>query len=337
MEIRETLIQQNLRRFGTRIGLDHALAEEIHRAEKAGVRIVTAEDEIYPELLRTLPDPPPVLYVKGTLLKEDEAAVALVGTRRATVYGLNTARHLARGLAQCGITVVSGLAEGIDGAGHEGALEAKGRTIAVLGHGLNHLFPSCHRKLAEKIQDSGALVSEFPMGYPPLRENFPMRNRVISGLSLGVLVVEAPLKSGALITAREALDQGREVFAVPGPVSSSQSQGTHRLIKDGAKLVEDITDILEELAPPLKERLNRWKGESPVHPEPPIESGAGFVGGLDSEELKIYEAIPVSGASMAESLSRQTALSPGRTLSLLTELEMKGWVKQFPGRGYSRK
>ena len=332
------------------------LSAELRRTERAGVQMTTLLDESYPGLLKSIPDPPPILYVKGTLLEEDEAAVAVVGTRRATPYGLNAARHFGRALAQCGITVVSGLAEGIDGAAHEGALEAKGRTLAVLGHGLNFLFPLRHRKLADRITESGALVSEFPMAAPGLKENFPRRNRVIAGLSLGVLVAEAPLKSGALITAREALEQGRDVFAVPGPISSDRSRGTHQLLKEGAKLVEDVRDILQELAPALQERLIRWTGHGacrgsprlwapPPGVDPPTAGhpratrgllSERCVEGLSQEERKVYEAVPTGTGSTAESISRRAVLNPGRLLSVLTELEMRGLVRQIPGQGYSR-
>jgi len=306
------------------------LSAELRRAERAGVQMITLLDEPYPGLLKNIPDPPPVLYVKGTLLKEDEAAIAVVGTRRATPYGLNAARQFGRSLAQCGITVVSGLAEGIDGAAHEGALEAKGRTLAVLGHGLHFLFPSRHLKLADRITESGALLSEFPMAAPGLKENFPRRNRVIAGLSLGVLVAEAPLKSGALITAREALEQGREVFAVPGSIFSDRSRGTHQLLKEGAKLAEDVRDILEELGPALSSFVLSLSKDKQ------ISQDERCVEGLSEEEVKVYEAVPIGAGSTAESISRRAILNPGKLLSVLTELEMKGLVRQVPGQGYSR-
>jgi len=325
------------------------LSEELKRVEKAGVRIVTGADPDYPRLLKSIPNPPPVLYVHGSLWEEDEAAVALVGTRRATPYGLNVARGLAQKIAEAGITVVSGLAEGIDRAGHEGALEGKGRTIAVLGHGLSTLFPFHHRGLAQRIIQSGALVSEFPMEMEPLKENFPIRNRVIAGLSLGVVVVEAPLRSGALITAREALEQGREVFAVPGPVSSPQSKGTHQLLRDGARLLEGVADLFEELAPALKERVSRFHDVSSFPPSiPPFggtvegrrkrESSEDDVlkWGLSPEESQLYQTIPVATGVMMEALAHQAPLPPSRLLSALTTLELKGLVRQVPGQGYTR-
>ena len=307
-----------------------ALTNELELARKEGAQLVTVLDEEYPALLKAIPNPPVVLYVKGNLLQEDAAAVAIVGTRLATHYGLGVAKELARGLAKAGVTVVSGLAEGIDAAAHAGALEGGGRTLAVLGHGLQFIYPPDHRGLSQKIIESGALVSEFPMGIEPERGNFPRRNRVISGLSLGVIVAEAPVKSGALITAREALDQNREVFAVPGPVSSSKSTGAHQLIKDGAKLVESVYDVIEELFPQLHSRLGEWKelAVSLNSSKKPL--------GLSAQELEIYEKIPVAGASVVEALLQGTKLPPQKLLGVLTELELKGLVRQVPGRGYSR-
>ena len=287
----------------------------------------------YPRLLSEIHSPPEILHVKGTLVKEDEAAVAIVGTRAATPYGLAIAGQLAEELVGCGVTVVSGLAEGIDAAAHEGALKAGGRTIAVVGHGLSRIYPSQHRELAERIAESGCIVSEFPMGMPPLRENFPQRNRIISGLSLGTVVVEAPFKSGALITARFAMEQGREVFAVPGPISSRQSEGTHALLKDGAKLVGRVEDILEELAPHLKEYLKRYD----VPKGPSVRrTGVDLDRCLTGEESRVFQAVPVGSGTGLEAIARATALQPARLLSVLTGLELKGLVRQAPGRGFSR-
>ncbi len=303
--------------------------EELKKAEKAGVRIVTLLDPDYPEGLKNIPDPPSVLYIKGTVWKEDALAVGIVGTRSASRYGLATAHQLAFDLAKSGVTVVSGLAEGIDGAAHEGALEANGRTFAVLGHGLNHLYPAHHRGLADRTAESGALISEFPMEAKPDAWRFPRRNRVIAGLSLGVVVVEAPIKSGALITAREALEQGREVFAVPGPVSSERSRGCHALIKDGAKLVETAQDIWEGLGAEFKEKLKVFK---------PDENGKGekFPAGFSREEAAVYRAIPLGESVAVEALAQETAFQPSKLLPLLTQLELDGWIRQVPGQGYCR-
>jgi len=271
--------------------------------------------------------------VKGTLLSEDEAAVAIVGTRSATPYGLTHARLFGEELARCGITVVSGLAEGIDREAHEGALNAGGRTIAVVGHGLAMVYPPHHRELAERIAKSGCIISEFPMEENPNPWNFPKRNRIISGLSLGTLVVEAPLKSGALITARNAMEQGREVFAMPGPISSRQSEGTHALLKDGAKLVCKVQDILEELAPHLKDHLKRYD----VPNGPSVRrTGVDLNRGLTGEESQVFQAVPVGSAAGLEAIAQATALQPARIMSVLTVLELKGLVQQTLGRGFSR-
>ena len=223
------------------------LDAELQRVEKAGVRVVCRDDAEYPKNLREIYDPPLVLYVKGKLTERDALAIAVVGSRRTTLYGQDMARKLAFQLARVGVTVVSGLARGIDTAAHNGALQAKGRTVAVIGCGIDIVYPTENKKLADEIvEKGGAVVTEFPFGVQPDRQNFPMRNRIISGWSLGVVVVEANLKSGALITANQAGEQGRQVFAVPGRADSILSKGANKLIKDGAKLTEDVEDILSE-------------------------------------------------------------------------------------------
>ncbi len=214
---------------------------------RAGVSVHTWDDPAYPSALRELPDSPPVLFVKGTLQDSDDWALAVVGTRKPTAYGREVAHHLAGELAQQGLTIVSGLARGIDAVAHRAALDAGGRTIAVLGCGVDRVYPEEHRRLAQDIIEHGALVSDYPLGTPPEAANFPARNRIISGLSRGVLVVEAGVTSGALITAEFAAQQGREVFAVPGSIFSPASQGTHRLLREGATLVTSAQDILEAL------------------------------------------------------------------------------------------
>jgi DNA processing protein len=224
---------------------------ELARVRAAGLAVVTWRDEAYPELLGAIPDPPPVLYVRGSLAPHDGGAVAMVGTRRATVYGRDVAERLARDLAQHGITIVSGLAKGIDTHAHRGALAGGGRTIAVLAHGLDTLYPPENRRLAAEMVERGALVSDYPLGTGPLAENFPPRNRIISGLAAGVIVVEADHRSGALITSKFALEQGRDVFAVPGPINAPSSRGCNRLIQDGARLIASAEDVLLELNPHL--------------------------------------------------------------------------------------
>jgi len=220
--------------------------EEWKRLVDRGISFITWDDEAYPAPLRHIPDPPLFLFAKGSYRPAHTVALAIVGTRNASVRGILFAEKLASDLAALGITVVSGLAIGIDSAAHRGALKAGGQTIAVMGSGLDVPYPRANRDLIERIAGSGVVFSEYPLGTPPEKWRFPMRNRIVSGLSMGVVVVEAGIKSGALITARMALDQGREVFAVPGGVSDERYAGTNKLIKDGAKLVEDIKDILEE-------------------------------------------------------------------------------------------
>lgn len=235
--------------------------EEIRRVHQAGVTIVPFIDPVYPARLRTIADPPPFLYLKGNLGPEDEKAVAVVGSRSASEYGRKVARDLCRGLAALGFTVVSGMARGIDGTAHETALECGGRTIAVLGSGVDRAYPPEHESLYQQISEKGAVVSEFALGTRPIAFNFPARNRLIAGLSLGVVVVEATEKSGSLITAALAVEQGREVFAVPGEVGSSRSRGAHRLIQRGAKLVEGLKTLSKRSprssSPAPVSRLNR--------------------------------------------------------------------------------
>lgn len=233
----------SLIRTRSRLSLD----DEMKRVERAGVNILTLADDQYPRLLREIPSPPPVLYVRGSLAPSDESAVGIVGTRRVTAYGREMSRRLSSELAPAGVTIVSGLARGVDGIAHASALEAGGRTIAVLGCGLDTVYPPEHRKLADQIVECGALVSEFSLGTPPDAPNFPVRNRIISGLSLGVIVVEAPMKSGALITASFAGDQGRTVFAVPGSALSAASAGTIQLLRDGAAIAANGEDVLSFL------------------------------------------------------------------------------------------
>jgi DNA processing protein len=226
--------------------LDNDIDREISLIKKYEINIITIFDKNYPENLKNIYDPPVVLYVKGKINKQDELSVSIVGSRKCTYYGMNMADKIAERLAYCGVTIVSGLARGIDTSAHKGALKS-GRTIAVLGSGLGNIYPAENRLLAEKIAQNGAVVSEFPMRMPPNKQNFPRRNRLISGLAKAVLVVEAANKSGALITADFALEQGRDVFAVPGMADRLSSLGTNALIKQGAKLVENAKDILDEL------------------------------------------------------------------------------------------
>ncbi len=309
---------------------DHetAVAEELRRVGRLGLTLMVWGDADYPENLRTIPSPPPVLYVKGRLEPSDRAAVAVVGARRATPYGEQVAERLSRDLAARGITVVSGLAYGIDGAAHRGALKGRGRTLAVLGGGIGCLHPAGHRDLADQIERSGALVSEFPVLGRPLRENFPRRNRIISGLSLGVVVVEASLTSGALITARHGLEQGREVFAVPGPITARQSQGCNRLLKSGAKLTESWEDVLAELAAQL-----RGAPDAPGLPQLPVAPAP--LPPFTEPEGRIHDLLE-AGPLPIDSIIGRLGLRPAVAAAALVGLEMKGAVRQLAGKVFER-
>jgi DNA processing protein len=298
--------------------------KEIIRAENAAVKIVPFTDSSYPARLRMIPDPPPLLYLKGEIRREDEKAVAVVGSRSTSDYGRRVARDLCRGLASLGFTVVSGMARGIDGTAHETSLNAGGRTIAVLGSGVDRVYPAEHDKLYRRISENGGVISEFPMGTRPLAFNFPARNRVISGLSLGVVVVEATEKSGSLITAALALEQGREVFAVPGEVGASRSRGAHRLIRQGAKLVETVDDIMEEIAPQLLARSG--KAVSAPRRTLPQNLGVEF-----QKIFALFEERPLQIDEIIES----SGYSPSRVSEILLELELQEYIRQLPGKKYT--
>ena len=302
------------------------LDREFSLARKHGIKIITQEDSGYPENLKYIPDPPIVLYVKGELKEEDRFGIAIVGSRRASFYGLSLAEKFAFELAENGLTVISGMARGIDTRAHRGALKGGGRTIAVMGSGFNHIYPEENKELCEKISQSGAVISEFPIDTKPLPQNFPRRNRVISGLSLGVLVVEAARNSGALITADFALEQGKEVFALPGKVDSSTSFGTNGLIKQGAKLVSCIDDILEELILPIKNKnLDDNAGA-----DNKLESS--FV---DKEEGAIYNSISGQAIQLDE-LAEKTNMDIPRISAILLKLQLKRLIKQLPGKQFIR-
>ena len=247
---------------------DTFLKSEYDLVRKEDVRVVTYPEEIYPFRLKHIPDAPFVLYIKGNLLPTDQTAVSIVGARRASMYGITQARRFARELASLSITIVSGLAKGIDAAAHHGALESGGRTIAVLGSGIGCIYPKENRCLAGEIAGNGAVISEFPMATEPMPFHFPRRNRIVSGLSLGTVVVEAARRSGALITARTALEQGRDVFAVPGRIDQPNTAGVHQLIKDGAKLILDTEDVLSELQTELQDILRTEKRQEPPVKQP---------------------------------------------------------------------
>lgn len=296
---------------------------ELARVRNAGLKVIACDDSSYPEPLTQIYDPPPLLYVRGELKPEDRHAIAVVGARRCSHYGMASAESLAAQIAGVGLTVVSGMARGIDTAAHRGALKAGGRTIAVLGSGLNRIYPAENARLADEIASSGAVISEFPLDTGPHRGNFPLRNRLISGLSLGVLVVEAAKKSGSLITAAQALEQGRLVFAVPGRIDSFASRGTHALIRDGARLVESVDDICEEF-PYLfpGERKAPAGGELPS----PLLTG--------DEEL-VFQQLAAQELSIDEIVTA-CSLPVAKVSASLLSLELKRLVKQLPGKQFRR-
>jgi DNA processing protein len=299
--------------------------EQLLRLQARGAMLLTWDDAAFPARLKQIPYPPPCLFVQGTIEPGDDLAVALVGTRGASYYGLKTARRLAGALAARGLTVVSGLARGIDTAAHRGALENGGRTLAVLGCGLDVVYPPENRELYEKIPEQGALISEFPLGTPPEGKNFPVRNRIISGLALGVVVVEAGLKSGTAITVQFALDQGREVFAVPGPIDSPTSVGPHRLIQQGAKLVQDVDDVLQEL-PGVR------RGPGPRFATPSRLAETGSPGAAPPEDPLL--AFLGSDPLRLDELVQAARLPASEVLSRLTILELQGLVRELPGKCY---
>ena len=292
------------------------------------IKEVDLNDKKYPPLLKKIYMPPARLFVKGDLLPLDENAVAIVGTRRATLYGLEQCERIAYDLAIRGITVVSGMARGIDSAAHRGALKARGRTIAVLGSGHNHIYPRENKELYEEIAKKGAVISEFPPDVPPFKLNFPRRNRIISGLSKGVLVVEAAQRSGALITAGFALNEGREVFALPGNINSARSSGTNALIKEGAKLVSNATDILEELG-------NVLNIERPEYSPGPNRPGIN-TDSLSLEEKSVFSILDHEPKAIDE-ISTITNVPVHRITDALVRLELKRLIKMLPGENFVRK
>ena len=295
------------------------LAKEKSFVHDKDLRILTVLDEDYPAILREIYDPPPVLYImgRGNLCT---SALAIVGARRSSLYGREVAFRLGYELASRGFSVLSGFARGIDTQAHQGALRAKGTTFAVLGSGLGVIYPPENRKWMEEILERGGIISEFPHAVQPLPKHFPRRNRIISGLSLGVVVVEASVRSGSLITADYALEQGREVFAVPGPVHSHNTRGVHRLIKQGARLIEGIDDILEELS---------------LEPEGPLSKNAQILVDLSPEEEKVVSCLGHEPKGIDQICDESNMLAQ-EILSILFGLEMKKMVKQIPGKYYVR-
>ena len=335
-------------------------AQELELINQHQCRVVTINDDTYPTLLKQIDDPPVLLYIIGDFPLEDTPSIAIVGSRSPTEYGKTTSRQLSYELAERGITVVSGFARGIDTCVHRGALEAGGRTVAVFGCGLSVIYPETNRTLAAEIIESGALVSEFPMTMPPRGNNFPRRNRVISGLTLGTLVVEASERSGSLITARHAADQGREVFAVPGQIFSNVSRGTHSLINQGATLINSVDDLLDalprdytkvlggELTEPTRQpaprrnqdskRSDRAARSQPAEEKSTLASQpkAKTELNLTPDEQVVLSAIDADSVHIDE-ITRMTQLPIGKVSSLLVMLELKGIVQQLPGKQFVKK
>jgi DNA processing protein len=315
--------------FRTRDAFD--AAEELSLADKLGVWIIHVQDSRYPAALKAIYDPPPVLYVKGTLTRNDSLAMAIVGSRRCTHYGTEQAGRFSHLLALAGFTIVSGLARGIDSAAHRGALAAGGRTIAVQGCGLSHVFPPENQKLFEQIVKNGAVISELPLGYEPLAENFPGRNRIIAGLSMGVLVVEATARSGALISAQAALENNREVMAIPGRIDSPASAGCHKLLKQGARLVDSIEEIMDALGhvgQGLKDHANTAAIQAEQDAQKTLFDLSRLQ--LTPQESVLLERLN-SEPVHVEELIQATGLPPGKIHAAVISLQLKGLVKQLPG------
>lgn len=296
------------------IEMDAEVSRIIEACNKKSINILTISDEEYPEMLKYIPDPPLVLYLRGKIPKSN--SIAIVGSRKASGYGIETANKMAFNLALSDINIVSGMARGIDTAAHAGALEAGGETIAVLGCGVDITYPPENRNIMERIADSGAVISEYPPGSPPLISHFPCRNRIISGMSIGTLIVEAGMKSGSLITANCALEQGRDVFAIPGNINNFNSMGTNKLIKDGAKIVLSVDDILDELSfgsTPLVKKRKACKKNKTAN--------------LGAKEKKIVNALKLEDL-FDEELSEKTAIELIELFEILLELELNGLVKK---------
>ncbi len=299
------------------------VTEELERAQRAGCRILIQSDDEYPPLLREIHDPPIVLYIKGALADATRHSVAMVGSRQTTLYGRETARRLAADLARTGLTVVSGGARGIDTAAHEGALAAGGRTVAVLGTGIDVIYPVENTALFDRIAQTGAVITQFPFGRHGDKQSFPIRNRIVAGMTQATVVVEANLTSGALITANLAADYGRQVFAVPGRVDSPRSSGCHQLIKDGAALCENVDDILAGLGEFFPRTTTAHSGAAAPAPN------------LDPTETCILAALE-PGEMAPDQIIRQTGLPAAKVAVALLSLEMKRLVRQLPGKIFER-
>jgi len=310
--------------------------KEVAKASKADCELLPFDSEDYPPLLKQIPDSPLLLYVRGDKKALSRHGVAVVGSRRPSAYGSSVAHRLAHDLAQRQLVVTSGLARGVDSAAHRGALEALGKTVAVLGSGIDVIYPRENKRLAEDVAKSGAIVTEFPLGTGPTPENFPIRNRIISGLSLGVVVVEAAEYSGSLITARLALEQNREVYAVPGNITSAQSFGPNHLIKQGAKLVDQWVDVIEEFPAEVRLELlspGEATGGEPIAPQ----TASLFAALLTPEQKTVLEVLRADQALFVDDIVSQSSISHPRVLTALLELEMNGLIRQLPGKNFIRK
>ena len=301
-------------------------AQDMEWAERADHHIIDMASEDMPDLLRQIPNPPQRLYVSGNLDALHLPALAIVGSRNPTRGGTQNAYEFAKHLGRSGFCIVSGLAQGIDTAAHEGALDGAAMTVAFLGHGIDQVYPACNAELAKRITANGALCSEFPLGASPRREHFPQRNRLISGLSLGTLVVEAARRSGSLISARLASEQGREIFAIPGSIHNPMSRGCHQLIRQGAKLVESAADIVDELGPLVKHMLQTTDEQTT-----PVE----HVSDDDVDYRKLFDALAFDPATSDE-LAESTGLTIDQVSSMLLILELEGNVEAIAGGRYSR-
>ena len=339
---------------------NHALDEAervLERCQKRNIRLVTLQDADYPDRLRNIYDPPCLLYVKGQLpALDEEIVISAVGTRRCTPYGTACAERIGYGLATGGAIVASGLAKGVDTAAIRGALLGGGVTLGLLGNGIDVVYPRENAGLYEDVAATGALISEYPPGTDPLPGNFPVRNRILSGIAVGTLVVEAPARSGALITASRALEQGRDVFAVPGPIDSPNSYGCNRLIRDGAELVMDASDILEAYAARFPEKLKAVKTLQVLLEEPSTEKASepekrkdapkksdvptptiSIADGIVSEEqVRILRVLDLNAPIYVDEIIERSGLSTRQVLSDLTMLEIDGYIQQFPGKRYTR-
>lgn len=304
---------------------DEKINNELVKIKDSGVRFITLNDNDYPQNLKTIYDPPPYLYVKGGFKNEDRLSVAIIGSRSATNYGRQITETISKELSSLGITIVSGMARGIDSFAHQSTLDAGGRTIAVLGCGIDIAYPPENKGLMMRIKDSGAIVSEFPFGTPPEAANFPQRNRIISGLSLGTVVIEAADDSGSLITANYAIEQGRELFAVPGNITSRMSKGSNSLIKKGAKLINSADDIIEELIPRLKGELKDIRS---------LKNSAA-IANLSDEERLVFDNISLEPKHI-DKLTIESKMPTNKTSALLLNMELKGAVKRLSGNMFIR-